>query len=157
MRHESALRRLDELDAGEAPGLALRLHFAVCPSCARQAELMRAALRAYRAAAPLVEGRSKEGGALEERIMASVRLTPPPRQDFAVGDWLMPAVVILLSICLVQLGSGLGLLRPFFGSGSAVYLSLVLSLAFIAYSALFVASHLDELQAFLQKRGLLSR
>jgi hypothetical protein len=153
MRHESALRLLDELDAGEAPGLALRLHLARCPDCARQAELLDSALRAYRAAPSLGEA----DDLLEERVMATIRLTPPPRQDFAMRDWLFPAVVILLSMCLLPLGSSIGFLESLFGPGSAISLSLVLGLAFTAYSLLFIASHLGELHSFLQKRGLMPR
>jgi len=148
MRHEAALKRLDELDAGEGPGLALGLHLATCPSCARQAELLRRALDAYRAEAPLGGAPRPEAAdrALEDRIMATLRLTPPPKQDFAVRDWLFPAAAILLSICMLPLASG-----------SAIYLSLILGLAFTAYSVLLIASHLEELQAFLQHRGLLPR
>lgn len=157
MLHETALRRLDELDAGESPGIILRLHLAVCPSCARQAELQRRALRAYRAAPPIGAGSFEDGAVLEDRIMATVRFTPPPRQDFTLGDWIAPAAVILVSICLVALASGLGIFQSKSGFGSPVYLSLVLGLAFTAYSALFIASHLGELRSFLRARGLLPR
>jgi hypothetical protein len=156
MRHEKALRLLDELDAGEAPGFALRLHLARCPSCARQARLMGDAYRAYRIG---VSGEAADspgdGIILEERIMATIRLTPPPRQDFAVGDWIFPAAAMLISICLVSIATEAGYLESLFGSSSAVCLSLVLGLAFTAYSTLFVASHLGELRSYLQKRGLL--
>jgi hypothetical protein len=159
MRHEAALKRLDELDAGEGPGLALRLHLATCPSCARQAELLRRALDAYRAEAPLRGAPRPEAAdrTLEDRIMATLRLTPPPKQDFAVRDWLFPAAVILLSMCLLPLSAGLGFMDPLLGRGAAIYLSLILGLAFTAYSVLLIASHLDELQAFLRNRGLLPR
>jgi hypothetical protein len=163
MRHEAALRRLDELDAGQAPGIALRMHLATCPSCARTAELTGAALRAYREARPQgaarLDGRPAGEGdrLLEERVMATLRVTPPPRQDFAMRDWLFPGAVILLSMCLLPLGSGIGFIESLFGPGSALYLSLVLGLAFTAYSALFIASHQAELHSYLQKRGLLPR
>jgi len=152
MRHDRALRLIDELDAGAAPGLPLRLHLARCPSCARQAELLGSALRAYRAASA-----TEAADALEARVMSAVRLTPPPRQDFAVRDWAIPAAAMLVSICLVVIGTDLGYLEALVGSGSAVYLSLVLGLAFTGYSALFVGSHLGELRAYLQERGLMSR
>jgi len=156
MRHETALRLLDELDAGETPGLAVKLHLARCASCSRQARLLSAACLAYRAA-PGVEGEVEAGLALEERVMATIRLTHPPRQDFAVRDWLFPAAVILLSMCLVSFATEFGFLDLLLGSGAAIYLSLVLGLVFTAYSALFVASHLVELRAYLQKRGLMPR
>jgi len=157
MRHEKALRLLDELDAKEAPGLALRLHLARCPSCARQAALLDRAMGACRSAPP-PGGRERASRVdLDERIMAAVRLTPPPRQDFSIADWALPAAVILASICLVSFASDRGYIESILGSGSALYLSLVLGLAFTAYSAMFVASHLAELRTFLLKRGVLPR
>jgi hypothetical protein len=118
------------------------------------------ALRAYREDAPEVEAGAPKSDAdrlLEERIMATIRLTPPPRQDFAIRDWLFPGAVILLSLCLLPLGSSIGFLEPLFGTGYALSLSLVLGVVFTAYSTFFVAAHLGELQSYLQKRGLLPR
>jgi hypothetical protein len=159
MRHEAALRRLDELDAGEEPGLTLRMHLASCRSCAEAAERMNEAQRAYREDIGCVDDArgSDADRLLEERIMATIRLTPPPRQDFAIRDWLFPGAVILLSMCLLPLGSNIGFLEPLFGSGYALSLSLVLGVAFTAYCTFFIASHLGELQSYLQKRGLLPR
>jgi hypothetical protein len=157
MRHEKALRLLDELDAEEAPGFFLGLHLARCPSCARQARLIDAAIRAYRVEPERTERTRESGEALETRIMATVRLTPPPRLDFAVRDWLFPAAAMLLSICLVSVAADRGYIESLLGSGSALCLSLVLGLAFTGYSALFIGSHLGELRSFLQKRGMMSR
>jgi hypothetical protein len=157
MRHEAALKRLDELDAGQRPGLGLRIHLAKCPSCARAAQEMSEALSAYREEARLD---ARGGGAdrlIEERIMASIRLTPPPMQDFAIRDWLFPGAVILLSMCLLPLGSSLGYFTSFISTGNALFLSLVLGLVFTAYCVLFIASHVGELQSYLQERGLLPR
>ena len=48
-------------------------------------------------------------------------------------------------------------LKSVFGSGYLLYLSLVLGAAFTAYCALFIATHLSELQSYLEKRGLMPR
>jgi hypothetical protein len=150
MRHETALNYLDELDAGQEPGFALRAHLATCPSCANVAERMSEALAAYRS-----EDAAEEY--LEDRIMAAVRLTPPPRQDFAIRDWALPAIVILFSLCLLPLASSLGFLESLFGPGSAISLALVLGIAFTGYSVFFIATHLDELESFLAKKGVTLR
>ena len=155
MRHDAALKRLDELDAGQRPGLGLRMHLANCRACAASALRAREALRAYREGGS-VYGES-EAQPLEERIMATVRLTPPPMQDFAIRDWLFPGAVILLSMCLLPLASTLGYSGSFLSPGNTLSLSLVLGLVFTAYCALFIASHVSELQSYLQKRGLLPR
>lgn len=146
MRHEAALRRLDELDAGQEPGFALKMHLSSCPSCAQAARLSAVAVAAYR--------KEEAESVLEDRIMAAVRLTPPPRQDFAIRDWALPAIVILLSLCALPLASNLGFLETLFGPGSAIALALVLGLAFTCYSAFFIATHLSELLLFLAKRGV---
>jgi hypothetical protein len=120
---------------------------------------MREALSAYRdARPPEVAGSPGEADRLiEERIMATVRLTPPPRQDFAIRDWLFPGAVILLSMCLLPLVSTLGYFTSFLSRGNAFSISLALGLVFTAYCILFIASHVGELHSYLQKRGLLPR
>jgi hypothetical protein len=154
MRHETALKCLDELDAGQDFGLALRLHLSRCRSCSAAADRTEAALRAYRAELLREDAESL----IEDRVMAAVRLMPPPRQDFALRDWLFPAAIIALSMFLLPVvGKDIGFLESLFGSGYALSLSLVLGLAFTAYSALFIATHLSELQSYLEKRGLMPR
>lgn len=155
MRHEAALKYLDELDAGQGYGLALRLHLARCRSCAAAAVRTAAALRAYRAGSEDPRA-AAAGSRVEERVMAAVRLMPPPRQDFALRDWLLPAALVVLSMFLLPLlGKDMGFLESLFGAGYALSLSLVLGFVFTAYSGLFIATHMAELQSYLEKRGLL--
>jgi hypothetical protein len=152
MRHETALRLLDELDNGEEPGFALRLHLASCPACAQAARFSAEALASYRSSpAPKAEA---EDSLLEDRIMASVYLTPPPRQDFAIRDWLFPAAVILFSLCLLPLVSSAGSFDALFGPSFTASVALALGAIFTVYSAFFVATHLDELETFLEKKGM---
>jgi hypothetical protein len=153
MRHEAALKSLDELDAGQAYGLALRIHLSRCASCATAARRMEEALRDYRD-----DTRRADTSLVEDRVMAAVRLMPSPQQDFALRDWLLPAAILALSMLLLPIfGKDLGFLESLFGSGYALSLFLVLGLAFTAYSSLFIATHLSELQSYLEKRGLLPR
>jgi hypothetical protein len=91
-------------------------------------------------------------------VMAAVRLMPPPRQDFALRDWLLPGAIIVVSMFLVPVvGKDLGFLESLFGPSYALSMSLVLGIAFTAYSALFIATHVAELQSYLEKRGLMPR
>jgi len=153
MRHETALRKLDELDAGQDYGLALRMHLSRCSTCAASAQLLQEALRSYRA-----EPASDEEGLVAQRVMAAVRLMPSPQQDFALRDWILPAAIIALSMFLLPLfGKNLGFMESLFGPGYVFSLALVLGIAFTAYSAFFIATHLSELQTYLEKRGLLPR
>jgi hypothetical protein len=151
MRHERALEKLDGLDAGKEPGLALRLHLAACPDCAAATRRLRSAMEAYRGDGPGQEP-SRAELLLEERVMATIQLTPPPRQDFAIGDWLFPAALILASICLLPVVRSLGLFEAILGEGYA--LSLVLGLVFTGYSVFFIATHMREVEGFLSKLGV---
>lgn len=153
MRHEQALRKLDQLDRGELPGPLLRLHLATCPSCAKAQRLVSKALDSYAQAADKASPVSER---IEGRIMAAVRLTPEPRQDFAIFDWIAPAAILFLSICFVPVASGLGLFSSFI-TGFSGDLVLALAVIFTVYSVFFVGSHLAELQAFLEKRGMIIR
>lgn len=155
MRHETALKLLDELDAGQGYGIALRLHLHRCPSCSAAASRMERALRAYREDTRRADTAES---LVEDRVMAAVRLMPPPRQDFALRDWLLPGAIIALSMFLFPiLGKDIGFLEALLGSGYELSLSLVLGIAFTAYVALFIATHLAELQSYLEKRGLMPR
>jgi len=152
MRCETFLRRLDELDSGRGSGLVMALHASRCPACAAQAAAVEAAIEAFRAG---VE--DERGSLVEERVMAAVRLLPPPRQDFAIRDWVSAGVVIAVSTLLLPLGESSGFLRTFLGPGYALSLAIVLGITLTVYMAFFIGTHLDELQAFLDKRGLRMR
>src|SRR5512142_1687114 len=102
MRHERALSLLDGLDARRGYGLGLRLHLARCASCSAAARRSAAALRAYREAPPAA-GEEREAELAEDRVMATVRLMPPPGQDFALRDWLLPAAILALSMVLLPI------------------------------------------------------
>ena len=144
MTHKAALARIDELDAGREYGLALRIHLSHCRSCGAAAERMDAALSSYRAETPRADTSSLD--LIEDRVMAVVQFLPPPRQDFALRDWFLPGAIIVASMLLMPLlGKDIGFLESLFG------------LALTAYSALFIATHLPELQSYLEKRGLLPR
>ncbi len=156
MRHEKALKYLDELDSRGDYGLSLRWHLSRCDSCSAAAQIVAAAISAYqddsRPAPASLEDR------IEDRVMAAVRLMPPPKQDFALRDWLFPGAVLALSMVLLPLiGKDVDFLKSLFGPGYLLSLSLVLGAAFTAYSAFFIATHLEELQAYLEKRGLMPR
>jgi len=132
-------------------GLAMKLHASRCPSCAAEAAALAAALESYRAE----DGASSErGSAVEERVMAAVRLLPPPRQDFAIRDWISAGIVIAASTLLLPIGESSGFLRTFFGPGFALSLAIVLGISLTIYMAFFIATHMDELQTYLEKRGL---
>jgi hypothetical protein len=154
MRCETFLRRIDELDSGRAMGPSMRLHAMRCASCASEAARLDAALKAYRSGN---DAEADGGSAVEDRVMAAVRLLPPPRQDFAIRDWVSAGVVIAVSTLLLPLGESSGFLRTFLGPGYALSLAIVLGITLTVYMAFFIGTHLDELQAFLDKRGLRMR
>lgn len=154
MRCDKFLDKLDALDAGVGMSPFMAFHARRCPSCASRAALLDSALRAYRSESAAA---TSEDEAAEERIMAAVRLVQPPRQDFAIRDWVTAGVVIAVSTLLLPLSESSGFLRTFFGQGYALSLAIVLGAAVTLYSAFFIGTHLDELEEFLSKRGLKTR
>ncbi len=150
MRCGKFLDKLDGLDSGAAMSPAMAFHALRCPSCAASAARLEAAISAYRAA-PAPE---REDWVVESRIMAAVRLTPPPRQDFAIRDWVTAGVVIAASTLLLPLTEHSGFLRTFFGPGYALSFAIVLGLSLTAYTAFFIGTHMGELRSYLDKRGL---
>jgi hypothetical protein len=158
MRHEAALKRLDELDSKQGYSLALRWHLARCSICSLSETRMSAAMRAYREDAHPRGADAVSEDLIEDRIMAAVRLMPPPKQDFALGDWIFPGAVLAISMVLLPLmGKDVDFLKSLFGSGYLLSISLVLGAAFTGYCAFFIATHLSELQDYLEKRGLMPR
>jgi len=151
MRCGKFLDKLDGLDAGASLSPAMAFHALFCPSCAQAAARLEAAILAYRAP-PAPDG--ERDSVIEDRIMAAVRLTPPPRQDFAIRDWIAAGIVIATSTLLLPLTEHSGFLRTFFGPGYALSLAIVLGLALTAYTAFFIGTHMGELRSYLDKRGL---
>jgi hypothetical protein len=149
MRCETFLARLDALDAGRSPDAAMRAHASRCASCARQAEACDAALLAYRA---LLAGEYAGDERLDERIMATIRLLPPPRQDISLRDWISVGAIIALSMLLIPFGREFSNLKEAFGARYSLPLALVLSFMLTGYMALFIGTHIDAVQGFLDRR-----
>jgi len=132
----------------------MSLHRLRCPSCSAESAKLEAAICAYRSES---EADRAEDSLVEDRIMAAIRLLPPPRQDFAIMDWAFAGIVIAASTLLLPLAESSGFLRTFFGPGYALSLAIVLGVSLTIYTAFFIGTHLDELQSFLDKRGLRMR
>lgn len=149
MRCELFLDRHDRLDAGETPGYALRRHLASCASCEAKVRRQAAALAAYRAASP--DATDPKASAMDERIMAAVRLTPRPRRAVLVRDWILSGFVIAASMVIIPLGSEFDRAKEAFGSRLAVPLSLVLGLVLTAYMAVFIGCHMDSILPLIRR------
>jgi hypothetical protein len=164
MRCESFLDRYDLLDAGEEPGILLRLHLARCPRCQEKVLAVNGALAAYReeSAAP---GFDEEGGSMregaffaveedervDERIMAAVRLLPKPRREANVRDWAIAGGLIVASMALIPFDQSISSIKEIFGTSYALPLSLVLGIALTVYAAVFIATHMDDLEPIVRR------
>lgn len=142
---------LDRLDASdEFPtggrsrhGLPLddeqRLHAATCPSCAKVAEKIQAALVTYRLP-DLVSSVD-----LVPRVRDLIPFLPAPRRVVSMRNWLVAGFLLLLSLGGLPLTGGYRALSSQYGMGFSLPLILVLSGALTIYIGLFALSHLDEL------------
>lgn len=138
--------RYDMLDAGQEPGLLLRLHLALCPACRAEAERSRAALAAYRNA-------EDRAGAdrIEERVMAAVRILPRPRRAVSYRDWVVSGIVIAVSMALIPFGDDFNSVKAIFGMSYTLPLMLGLGLVITLYGAVFIATHMEELGPFVRR------
>jgi len=153
--------RYDMLDAGEEPGLLLRLHLALCPACREEAAASREALAAYRdatyRAATLREGayRADRAGPgpdrMEERVMAAVRILPRPKRVVSYRDWIVSCLVIAVSMALIPFGDDFNSIKAIFGRSYTLPLMLALGLVITLYGAVFIATHMDELGPFVRR------
>jgi len=150
MRCDEFLDRYDRLDSGEEPGLFLRLHLATCPACrarVAEGEAVRESIRV--AAAKPVDATLEE--AIEARIMTAVRLMPAPRRALHARDWVISGLVIFASLALVPFDANYGILRDLFGEGFTMPLCLVLGLVLTIYGAVFIGTHMTELEPYVKR------
>ena len=152
MRCDEFLDRHDRLDSGEEPGLFLRLHLLSCPGCRARVARHEADLEAIRAAAAGPVDAVLED-AIEARVMAAVRLMPAPRRALHARDWAISGLVLFASVALVPFDANYGILRDLFGEGFTMPLCLVLGLVLTIYGAVFIGTHMTELEP-LAKRYL---
>lgn len=154
MRCETFLDRYDLLDAGEEPGMALRLHLARCPSCRDRVAAMDAALAAYREEAADEAARlSPEAERLEDHIMAAVRLLPKPKRELHANDWAMAGLVLLGALALIPFDANFGIIKAFFGTSYSLPFALVVGVALTVFGTVFIATHMDELEPLLKRRA----
>jgi anti-sigma factor RsiW len=151
VRCKTFWERYDRLDARTEPGPALKRHLASCDACRAEAELLQKTIRSFsediQTLSPAAEG------ALEDRVMAIVRLLPPPQREFfTVRDWIIAGFVILLSMTLMPFGQDFERLLSIFGTSFALPLALVLGLGITLYGILFVGTHIDETMDFVKRR-----
>jgi hypothetical protein len=122
-------------------------HLEECESCRIEVERVEAAIEACRGA----DSGGELAQLLEDRVMAAIRLMPSPQRDFSVRDWLIAGSVIAASMLLIPVGDYFVRFKEIFGASYTLPLSLVLGIALTAYSALFIGTHMDEVQGFMNK------
>lgn len=149
MRCDKFLDRLDALDSAQAMDGAMRAHASRCEACSAAAARAQAAARAYREAA---NDRYSSGEVLDDRIMAMIRFVPPPHQEISIFDWLVAGAALAVSMLLIPFGKEFSGLKEMLGARYALPLSLALGIVLTCYMALFIGTHIDEVQGFLDQR-----
>ncbi len=145
--------RYDRLDAGEEPGVFLRLLLLLSPKCRAEilrAEAVLAACR--RSAAGAGDGADKADDELDRRIMARINQLPAPKRPVGIWEWVVAGAVIGASVALIPFGDEFDALGLLFGARYTMPLMLALGLVVTAYCAVFIATHMDELEALLRRR-----
>lgn len=154
MRCETFRSRYDRLEPGRSMDRAMIAHLEGCGTCRAEVETVEAALAEFRNADEADEF-GELGELLESRVMAVVRFMPPPQRDFSIRDWIIAGSVIAASMLLIPVGEYFARFRETFGASYALPLSLVLGLSLTAYGALFIGTHMDEVQGFVDRHARL--
>jgi hypothetical protein len=148
MRCDGFLKRFDGLGDSRGMSRAMLVHLGRCASCREAVARVDAAIVAYRAEG---SGAERAEGFLEDRVMAIIRLAPPPRPDILIRDWLMVGAIIALSMALIPLGEEFDRLKAFFGTSYSLPLSLVLGSVLTIYGAFFIGTHMEEADRFVRR------
>jgi predicted anti-sigma-YlaC factor YlaD len=147
MRCDTFLDRWDALDVGEEPDLRMKFHLATCGECRLSAPRVAAAIEAYRTEAPADEA----GELADERIMTAVRLLPKPKRELRARDWAISGLVIVASMMIIPFDQNSSVIKDFFGASYALPLFLVLGIALAGFGAVFIGTHMDELEPFVRR------
>jgi hypothetical protein len=123
------------------------LHSRACPSCAREAVALKAAVSLYRM--PDLASSAD----IVPRVAALLPFSPAPRRMVSMRDWLVAGFVIVASVALIPLMGEFNALKAAYGSGFTFPMSLALGSFVTLYAGVFVMSHLDEFSCRLKQRG----
>jgi hypothetical protein len=104
------------------------------------------------------------GGVLEDRVMNAVKRdqgvwlsmstidTIDNNEALSMRGWIFTGIFVLLSLSTVLFGGDFGKVAAAFGSSFLLPLGLTIGGIVSIYGALFIASHLDELEKILDLR-----
>jgi len=141
----------DRLDAGQEPGLLLKLLLFLSPECRKEIARSEEALAAcHRTVSAEPDGAEPDD--LEKRIMGHIMLLPAPKRPVGIWEWIIAGAVIGASVALIPFGDEFAALGLLFGARYTMPLMLILGLVVTAYCAVFIATHMDELEAFFRRR-----
>jgi hypothetical protein len=154
MRCETFLDRYDRLDSGEEVGFFLRLHLATCSDCRRAVERLDEVVSAWRRAEAAREASPRaraEADTIDARVMASIRLLPRPHRELHAGNWAVSGAVFFFSLAFIPFSADFDIFRKIFGDSYTLPLFLVFGLGLTVYGAVFIASHLEELEPLVKR------
>ena len=150
MRCDDFRLRWDGLEPGSDLPWGMRRHLASCPTCRRERDRLESAIASWR----LEEAGLAEGGPAEVRIMAAVLVSPRPRRELSMGQWILSGLFLALSCVLVPLALFYDGFGPNFDDALLFHLALVVGVGLAVFGMLFIGSHFEELRARLEGQGL---
>ncbi len=150
MRCDTFIRNYTALDAGEKPGLALRIHALRCAPCRAAAARTDGAARLVRAIEPDLLGED-----LTARIMAGVRFSRTEYgRKVSIFNWISAEILLLAALVLVQFSEPRIWLVNQLGRGFEMAISVSLGVLITLFSALLVGTHMKELNGFRDRLAL---
>lgn len=128
------------------PSLRVRLHIAHCDACAAEARRYDLAMDTLRSDC------MPSSPDYTTAIMARIgQLDPVEGQPVSLRRWAAGGCLLVAAMLISPLGSDFAWVAERFGNGYLLPLNLVLSSIFTVYSAIFIATHMAELNYMVRQ------
>ncbi len=147
MKCDRLIENYMSLDAGERPGLFMRIHLFRCPNCRAEARRLDAVYRAVAEQGPLFVDRD-----MREIIMRSVKASGTVfGKKVSLLNWLSAEAIIVASLVLVQFSEPRIWLGERMGECFEFAISVSLGVIVTLFSALLVGAHMKELAGLRER------
>ncbi|MEI6385552.1 MAG: hypothetical protein WCQ50_02885 [Spirochaetota bacterium] len=147
------MERFDSLEPGAEPSYFLARHLEQCDSCRASIARLDAALAVWRVTEHAAMLSQCSADRSEERIMAALRLTPGPRRELSIAQWLLPVAIVAGSSILLPLALSGGPLASISDGALSFSLALILGVGLAILGSLFIISHAEGILPWVDEHS----
>ncbi|MFZ4614690.1 MAG: hypothetical protein ACOYM2_00670 [Rectinemataceae bacterium] len=147
------MERFDSLEPGIAPTFFMSRHLHQCDSCRASVARVDSALAAWRGAECAARLSQPFADRSEERIMAAIRLTPRPRRELSMAQWLLPVVIVAGSSILLPLALTGSPLASVSDGALTFSLAMILGVGLAIFGSLFIISQAEGILPWVDEHS----